>query len=399
MDRRVFALVWMGCLVGTALAQPPAPPERLPPTVLEPVSLSAPGPVSAAEAARQRDALVKSLKEEIVAFEPGAVTVRMVDGHWQVRTADVVLKDFGADRSSATEAVRLIHDLRLNQVGTVKGSNPSFEYWLADGKPPRVANTRAVVLPIMARSIRAENVGGTWVVTDGTKGLYDFGADAAAAQRAAAVYWKYGFNQLGVIGAPRPTMILPLADPVQAARERSSPTPMPNALGVLGDVARTSLLLPGNVYAGPKQPIDPNALQVARGDRGEVVLLHGDAMLARFGGSEVDGRAALRALKDGHVTEVAWVGSNRFPLFLTGGNAFHGEPLGATKTAIRADRLRAQRIRDTWWLTEDGRPVMEVGMRDDAELLLKVMQIYGIRAQCVIGRVETGGLRLLTTGR
>ena len=59
---------------------------------------------------------------------------------------------------------------------------------LAGGKPPRVANTRAVIVPVFARSVRAENVGGTWVVTDGSRALYDFGTDADGAKRAAATF-------------------------------------------------------------------------------------------------------------------------------------------------------------------------------------------------------------------
>jgi len=399
MARRVLVALWIATVAGAAAAQPPGSPQVYQPTVLEPVSLRAPGPISPADAAKQREASIKGLKEDLVSFDPNAVTARLVDGHWQARTAAEVLKDFGPDRSSAQEAGRLIHDLGVNQLGTVNGSNPPFEYWLVNGKPPRLANSRAIVVPVFSRSVRAESVGGTWVLTDGTKGLYDFGADAAAAQRAAIIYWKYGFNQLGVIGAPQPTMFYPLTDPAQAARERTAPGPMPSPLGVLGDASKTSLLLPGNIYAGPKQPLDPSKLKVARGDRGEVVLLHGPDVLARFGSSEVEARNALRALQDAHVSELARIGSTGFPLFLANGQAIHGEPLGAIKTSIRADRLRIQKIRDTWWVAEDNRPLVEAGTRDDAEVMVKVMRFCDVRALCVLGRAETGGLRLLTIGR
>lgn len=399
MRHRVLGIAWVAVIVGPLGAQPPASPEVLPPTVLEPVSLTIAGPPSPAEAAKQREALIKALKEDLVPFEPGAVTTRLTDGRWQVRTNELVLKDFGPDRASAVDAAKMIQDLRVNQLGTVKGSNPPFEYWLADGKPPRLANARAVIVPVTGRAVRAENVGGTWVVTDGAKGLYDFGTDAEAARRAATVYWKHGFNQLAVIGTPRPTMFLPLADPTQAAREKLSTAATTNALAVVNDVSKTSLLLPGNVYAGRKTPIDPLKLQVVRRERGEVALIHGDDVLGRFGGSEVDARAAMRALQDGHVTEVARLGSTGFPLFLAHGQAIHGQPLGATKRSIRAERVKIQKVRDTWWVVEDNRPLVEAGTRDDAELLVKVIQVYDLRTLCLIGRPETGGLRLLTMGR
>lgn len=399
MVRISIAAVAAAGIAAPALAQPAAAPQPLSPTVLAPVTLRPPGPVSPAEVARQREALIKGLKEDFVTFDPSTVTAQLADGHWQVRAGTEALKDFGADQASAQEAARLIRQLRVNQLGTVKGSNPPFEYWLTNGKPPHVANARAVVVPVFARSVRAEDVGGAWVLTDGTKGLYDFGADGDAARRAATVYWKYGFNQLGVIGSPRPTMLCPLTDPTQAARDRAAPAPMPSPLGVLNDVARTSLLLPGNIYAGPKEPIDPSKLRVARGERGEAVLAYGDEVLARFGGSEIEARNALRALQDARVTELARVGSAGFPLFLAGGQPVHGEPLGATRTSIRADRVRIQKIRETWWVVDDNRPLVEAGTRDDAELLVKVMRFFEIRALCVLGRAETGGLKLLTMGR
>ena len=99
---------------------------------------------------------------------------------------------------------------------------------------------------------------------------------------------------------------------------------------MLSDVSRTSFLS-GNVYGGPKQPIDPHKLEVVRRDRGEVALVHGSDVLGRFGGSEVEARAAMRALQDGQVTEVARLGSTGLPLFLTNGQPIHGSPLGAAR--------------------------------------------------------------------
>jgi len=399
MPRRLLVALVGAIAAAPALAQPAPSPELLPPTVLEPVVLKAPGPLSPAEAAQQRDATIKALKEEIVKFDPGAVTARAVDGHWQVRTSTEVLKDFGFDRGAAIEAARFIQELRVNQMGTVKGSNPPCEYWLVDGKAPRVMNTRAVILPVTARAIRAEQVGGTWVVTDGSKGLHDFGNNADAARQAAAVYWKYGFNQLAVIGAPQPAMLVPLTDPQQADREKSAPVHLPSPLGVFGDVAKTSLLLPGNVYAGPKVRIDPEKLAIARREGGNVVLVHGDDVIARFGGGEMEARTAMKALQDARVTEMARIGSTGFPLFLANGQPIPGEPLGATRMSIRADRLKTQKIRETWWVCEDFRPLVEAGTKDDAELLARVIKYFDLRMVCTIGRPETGGLRLLTMGR
>lgn len=399
MLHRVLTPVVAVLLGGPALAQIPEAPQDLPATVLDPLVLKAPAPLSAAEAARQRDELIRKLKEDLVTFDPAAVTVRQVDGHWQLRTEAVVLKDFRTNRDAALAAARLIQSLRVNQMGAVPGSNPPFEYWLVAGKPPRLMNAEATILPLVGRAVRAEPAGGTWVVTDGLKGLYSFGNDAAAAHRAAVVCWKYGFNQLGIVGSPQPIMYVPLADPDQTSRERSMPVPPASPIDVLGDASKYSLLLPDNVFAGPKQSIDVSRLKIARRERGEVVLVHDDEVLARFGGSEAEARTALRALQDGRVTELVRVGSGGFPLFLSDGQAIHGEPLGAVRKSIRPDRLKLQEIRQKWWVVADNRPLVEVGTREDAELLARVIQHFELRSLCLIGRPERGGLRLLTVGR
>ena len=129
-----------------------------------------------------------------------------------------MLKDFGADRASAIEAVRLILDLRVNQIGTVKGSSPPFEYWLADGKPPRVANARAVILPVFARRCGPR--------TSAAPGSSPTGRGACTTSARTRRCQAGGGSLLEVRVQPArrrrdasPTMFVPLTDPVQAGRE------------------------------------------------------------------------------------------------------------------------------------------------------------------------------------
>jgi hypothetical protein len=389
------AMVLMG-ISGSAIAQAPRPPQVLPTTVLDPASARPVGPLSPSEAVKQRDAIMKALKEDLRSFDPGTVSARQVDGRWQVRAGSELLKDFGPDRGAAFETARAIQDMGITQVGIVPGARPEFVYWLTNGKAPRGTNSQVVVIPVSARSVRAEQVGGTWVVTDGTKGLYDFGTDAEAARRAAVVFWKYGFNQLGIVGGPHPAMVYPLADPRQAALDKVAPVPNPSPIGVLQDVTRTSLLLPGNVYGGPKSSLDVTKLEVVR--RGEWLLVHGDDVLGRFGSVEFAARGAMKALQDARATEWARLGDSGFPLFLANGQPIRGEPLAAAKTSFHGDRLKVQKVRDTWWVFEENRPVLEAGTKGDAELIVQVIRLYDLRVLCVFGQKETG-LKLLTAGR
>jgi hypothetical protein len=395
MKRRWLALVLPVLIGGFAAAQGPPPPKRLPNTLDGPDKPA----LSAADAARQRESTIKALKEDLRTFDPDLVTARQVEGHWLVLAGKELLKDFASDRAAAIDAARILKDLRVNQVGTIPGSNPPFEYWLADGKAARASNTRITVVPITSRTIRAEQVGGTWVVTDGAKGIYDFGSDGEGAKRAAVVFWKYGFNQLGVIGSPRPAMIYPLFDQRQANAEKVNPIPPPSPTGVYRDIARTSLLLPGNVYGGSKAPFDATKVKTVRAEKGEWVLMHGTDLLGRFGSNESIARAAMKAIQDAKPTEIVRVGDIGWPLFLNNGQPIHGEPLAVPKIALRADHLKVTKVRDSYWFFEDIRPVMDVGSKADAELLLAVIKYYDLKNVSVFGRPETGGLRLITMGR
>jgi hypothetical protein len=399
MKRESFAAI-IGILTsGILSAQAPPPPRPLPPSLEGQIHDKPTTPLSPAEAAKQREATIKALKEDLKAFDPDGAAARLIEGRWWVLSGKTLLKDFGTDRTSALDAIRVIQDLRFNQFGTIAGSNPPFEYWLADGKAARGVNTRLVILPISARMIRAEQVGGTWVLTDGVKGLYDFGADADAARRAAVVFWKYGFNEIGVIGTPRPTMMFPHLDSRQANLDKAAPLPQQSPLGVYQDLQRTSLLLPGNVYGGPKSPLDASKLKTVRLPKGEWALTQGDDVLGRFGSSETTAIAAMKALQEARPTEMVRIGDCGWPLFLANGQPIRGEPLTATKSSLRGDRLKVTKVRESYWIFEDIRPILEVGTKADAELVLNVIRYFDLKNVSFFGRPETGGLRLLTLGR
>jgi hypothetical protein len=398
MKRVAIATILGMFFAGAAFAQTSPPPRPLPPSLADSAREKPAKPLSPADVARQREATIRDLKENLLAFDPQSLTAERVDGRWLVRTGKEILKDYGPDRSAALEASRCLQDLRFNQLGSIPGSNPPFEYWLLDGKAARGSNAKLVVIPVAAQAVRAELVGGTWMLTDGAKGLYDFGTDGEAAKRAAVVFWKYGFNQIAVVGAPRPTMFIPLIDLRQIDRAKSAMQPAPAPLAVLNDATKTSLLLPGDVYAGPKVPFDPTRMTAVR-QATEWTLTLNEDVLGRFGSEESTARSAMKAIKDAKPTEVARIGEARIPLFLANSQPIHAEPLGIPRTTLRSDRMKVQKVRESYWLFEDARPVLEVGTKFDAELLLKVIRTYDLKNLSFFGRPEAGGLKFLTAGR
>ena len=135
-----FAAVLAICVAGAdSLAQPPRPPQPLP--RLHWTRPPSPRPTLPVEAAKQREAAIKAPQG---GPDDRSIRTRSPPGRSKAAGGPSdkgLLKDFGADRMAATEAALIIQNLRLNQLGTVPGSSPPFEYWLTDGKTAQAERT------------------------------------------------------------------------------------------------------------------------------------------------------------------------------------------------------------------------------------------------------------------
>ena len=401
-----LALMWGVGMVGGLAAQTPEEPLVLPPTIIGAPRPNTPGslppqllrdgmPPVAVETA---DKPAPKLLAQTQKFDAGELTVTKAEGRLVLTDGKRTLRDFGYDKASADETLIVIRELGVDQTITIPGSRPLFQIWLKDGKPVRSVASRQVFLPMIAGNLRAESVGGVWVVTDGARAFFDFGVDPEAAKQAAALLIRHGFNQIGLIGNPRPTVMYPMFDKWTAERMKNQPVAQASALAVLDDVVQKNLVLPGNVLAGQKSMIDQAQLQAVRSKTGDWTLMHNEDVLGKFGSSEFAARGALKALQEGKINQVVLVGANKFPIFLAEGQPMRGRPLGSTAVNFRPERLKPQLVRDQWWLAEDSRPYINAGKKADAELLIKVIQHYHLTLIAQYGCAETGGLRFLTTG-
>src|SRR5262245_3841497 len=102
MSKSLIATILAIWVAGNVLAQPP---RKLPSSVDDPVRDR---PLSPADAAKQRETAIHGLKEELVSFDPTDVSASEIDGRWKLHTRTVMLKDFGTDRATAAEAVRIV---------------------------------------------------------------------------------------------------------------------------------------------------------------------------------------------------------------------------------------------------------------------------------------------------
>lgn len=377
---RTFSIVLTLATISPAAAQQrfPAtqPPAPLPPSISDPQSMSG---------------------LSLIRFDVTRLALQSVKGHWQLWADRQLVKDLGPTEREATEVFRLVRDLGFTQYGTIPGAIPPFEFWLADGEGARGGLVVKNVIPFDARSLKAERVTGAWVVHDGKKLLYNFGNQEEAARQALGVMKKYGFNQMGVVGAPRPVMTYLTVDPYghagPVAPEKS------DSREILSKISQQGLTLPKVGFVGGRTPIEFRKLEATKA-QGEWVLAHGKDVLARYGHDSSSAREAQRVLQDARVTEVCLVGKTALPVFLSSGQAPRYAALGSSATRIHPGKMKAQAVNNVWCITEGARVHLEFGdNRADAELVLKVLQHFQFDQVVNLGHPAKGGIRFYVKSR
>ncbi|MFO0925759.1 MAG: hypothetical protein U0736_01820 [Gemmataceae bacterium] len=203
---RVLTAIVLGGIVGSAVhAQVPVPFARggMAPPVIPP-GLVEQAPTMAAQ--------VAPTGETLRTFDPQQVRVGWINRRWVLVHNSEVLKDFGPNEYDARIALRLIHELQLTQVGTVGAPNPVIEYWLSHGQPPRaIPRSTLRTVSLDPSRLRVEQVAGQWCVREGTRTLSCFGPNRAEAERAVAVFTRYGFTQAVLVGQVTPAMTIYLS--------------------------------------------------------------------------------------------------------------------------------------------------------------------------------------------
>ena len=324
--------------------------------------------------------------------------VRPAGGGFTLVAGTVPLREFGADRQTADDALRAVQGLlKLTDWGTVPGKVP-LDYALADGRaaPAHPQYRHLGARTIDLRSIRAEGVRGTWVLRDDFGILTNFGPDPAPAEQAAAVCRRYGFNRLlAVGGADRPALRLLFAAQLSSDGKELKADPFA-ATFQNQTLDRSGVPVPGGGYAGERLTFDPRKLEV-RKDRADWVLALGREVLARFGGDDTAAREAARMAVDNQLTEYCTVGGLTF--FLSHGKPQTRVPFTARSVPFAADQLQATPQDGRWAVTAGGRAIAAAASEAEAKQMLGVIKAFRFDTACQLG--AKGGLRFLarTGGR
>ena len=334
--------------------------------------------------------------ETLVTFDPVKLSVKRIRNRFVLFADEKPLKDFGTDEKAANSAVRIIRELKVNQYGFVPGSQPLLEYWLVDGEGPRKSLSLSTFLPFDNRTLKIEKAFGAWVLRDAKQILFSFGNEKATAETALALCKKHRFNQVGYLGEGVPLMTYFVIDPFDGVAQKSNAS---NPLELLQSTDRLGLLIPKIGLVGPKLNIDGRKIEMQR-DQFDYQVIYGREVLGNFGKDEMMARRAMRFLQDMHVNGYVKIGKTGFPLFLNNDQPLVKVPLGFQSLNLRPKELQVKEINGKWFVAEGNNPYFEMGnLKEDATLLLNVIQHFGLDRICTLGNPLQGGLKVLMRDR
>ena len=343
----------------------------------------------------------------LLTFDWRGIELLPAETGWQLRAADVVLKEFQRE-ADAREALRLVKDLQLTQRGVIGTPQPVLEYWLSDGHAPTALPRERRVLFFDPDTLRVEAVQGCCFLRDAHQILFNFGGHAEDAHQALAMIRRYGFNQIGFVGNGAPAMMYFLVDQNRAADKQKPagpfgkqiPLPEPLKPNVAGDpkgmpstvpftrqLATSSPLLPEQSSAAERVPFNWRQVQV-RQDHGDWKLMAGSYVLANCGRSDRTASDALRVLQHYRFTEHCRIGqpTPSFTFFLVNGQPPRGVMFGLNSVPFRPETLAVQQLGGVWVVSDGGRPILEFGDKaDDARTALQLIQRLHFDHLCRVG--------------
>jgi hypothetical protein len=338
----------------------------------------------------------EKLVEKLTNFDPIKLSVKKIGSRFVLVSESQEIKDFGLDEKAANDAVRILRELKVNQFGSVAHARPSLEYWLVDGQAPRKTLSLSSFISFDLNSLKVEKSFNVWMLRDRKQMIFNFGDDQAAAEEALAICKKHKFNQLGYIGTGTPVMTYFLIDPFQAVAKKSDD---PSPLEVLQSADRLGLILPDIGMVGPKMAIDARKLELVN-ENNDWQIRYGADILGSFSRDENTARRTMRFLQDYRVTEQVKIGKSNFPLFLSFGQPLVKVPLGYHSMSFKPGDLTVKELNGKWVIAQQNSPLFEAGdTKEEAVLLLKVIQFYRLDRVLMTGNQLKGGMRILMRDR
>jgi hypothetical protein len=337
--------------------------------------------------------------ENKIPIDTGAVTMKKINGSWQVWCGPRPLRNLGADETGAKDVVRLMQDQHPTEWVSIGSPRPIVEYALTNGRPSAGSGLPRNVVPIDLRSVRIEPIKGVWCLRDEANILFNFGLNRADADQALAVVRHYGFNRVGMVGgdptAPVVTYFFVSLDADGAKPVQANPLVLASQEQ---NLAHTGIPVPGIGYIGEMIKIDPRKVEVRR-DGSDWVVGFGSELLARFGQDQNGARDALRLIQDGQFTEFCKAGPPGVAFFLTNGQTPSRVPLYVQGKRIEMNGLKVMKLGERTAVTDRGRFLFDVRGPEEGEAVIRLMKHFQFDQLCQVGSSPRLNLTFLAKGR
>ncbi len=149
--------------------------------------------------------------EDCLGINPANVQAKNVNGSWKVVDGNHWMMDFGSKQADAKKARDVIKHYGMNRMCFVgrpsKGGKQLMMYFKINSSSPVGAFAGEDAIGFNPGNIKAQQVSGTWKVTDGGMWLLDFGMSEANARKAVWVIQEYGFKFQCFVGRPNAPMM------------------------------------------------------------------------------------------------------------------------------------------------------------------------------------------------
>ncbi len=157
--------------------------------------------------AEQLGAYLVTTPDDCLPLDPHALQVRQIDGQWTIVDGDQQVLAFGASEANAERAKAVIVHYGFDRICFVGRPDPPMMYFTIGGIGPSGAMPGEDAVAFDLAGVVAQQVAGSWIVTDGASRMLDFGTSKANAVHAVTIIKRYGFTHQCFVGRPNAAMM------------------------------------------------------------------------------------------------------------------------------------------------------------------------------------------------
>ncbi|MFM7149164.1 MAG: hypothetical protein ACKO23_04910 [Gemmataceae bacterium] len=402
--------------------------------------------------------------EILQTFQPKELRIGWNNRRWQIMAGSQVLRDFGPNEQDARLILQTIRELGLSQHAVIGSPQPILEYWLVNGKAPRSISTpdmKKIVVDL--DTLRVEHLHGQWGLRDNSRVLFLFGSNQDLAYHTKAIFLKYRFNEIALVGRQSGLMYVPMNKQMAISNEvlktasmrggRAAGSPEPNladgksfrtskfgttgasqAAGGIGglDVERSRIgglpplkqtssqserngfrpvswqnkgAMTQSVLHEPLEErivIDWRRVQLKQ-DQGDWKLVAGGTILNNFGANQFAGQQALAVLRHYRFNEQWRIGDPRNPeqtYYIASQQAPRGMIMGLPAEEIAAEKMEIRRVDEGFALAQGAKVVLPLGDQErDAKRILESIQRNKCDRVCRLGEPGKANMTFLVRSR